>query len=165
MKAGKMRWPTLFDSIHRRIQPIYDQVASHRTFRKGSDAVLAVEEYHRQGRLKSSTLFVTVHVSRILSTFNHAQAIQTLQLFLQQYAPSTEIDGIPTAKMIELIQLMLDHQVLIYNHRLYRQVLGTDNQFPLMLLLVNILLFYWEQEWIGVLNENNEVYGRFVDRF
>ena len=49
--------------INRLLQPIYDQMAYSTTFFKESNAVHALENYVKQGLLRSNTLFATLHVN------------------------------------------------------------------------------------------------------
>ena len=149
--------------LYRLLQPIYDRISYETTYTKGSDAILAIDQYRKQGHLRSTTLFVTLHVHRILSIFNHQQTIQTLECFLEQYIPSKEIQGISTVTIVQLIQFILNHQWFIYNNKLYRQIHGNNNDSPLMLILANILLFNWEQSFVASFKEKNEIYGRFVN--
>lgn len=145
------------------LQLIYEGISFETTYMKGSDAILAIERYHKQGYLRSTTLLVTLHVHRILSLFNHDQIIQTVESFLNQHVPSKQIHGISISTMIEFIRFILKHQFFIYNDKFYQQTHGSDSDSPLIQVLVNILLFDWEQPFVTFLKENNEIYGRFVD--
>ena len=149
--------------LHRLLQPIYDRISFETTYIKGSDAILAIDQYRKQGYLQSTTLFVTLHVHRILSMFNHQQTIQTLECFLQQYIPSKEIQGITISTIIQLVRFILYHQRFIYNNKHYRQIHGSNSDSPLMLVLANILLVDWEQSIVVSFKEKNEIYGRFVN--
>lgn len=156
------QWNQFSRWLYHHLHPIYHQQACKTTFMKGSDAVQAIQQYQQQGYLKSSTLFVTLHIQHLLSMFDHDQLIIALKKFLDQAFPSNEIENIPIPIILELIRMMFNHQYLIYNGKLYQHKHGSSDRSSLMVLFVNILLFDWEQEWIDQLKEKNEIYGRFI---
>ncbi|CAF1366022.1 unnamed protein product [Adineta ricciae] len=149
--------------LNRLIEPIYDQVALHDTFFKGSDAIQALETYKNENYLRSTTLFATLHANNILTVLHHEQAIEILERFLLDNVHSKEIQGISIETIIQLVRLLLDNQWFIYQNKLYRQIGGGGSGSPFMLLLVNIILYDWQKEFLIHLKQNNELFGRCFD--
>ena len=108
------------------------------------------------------TLFATVHVQHILSMFNHEQAVQTLEHFLTDHVSSGNLQGVSISTIVQLVRLLLDQQWIVYNNKIYRQIHGGGCGSPLMSLLVNIILFQWEKEFVSSLKEQQEIYGRYI---
>jgi hypothetical protein len=146
--------------LNRLLEPIYAQTPLNTIFFKGSDAIQALQTYKKQGFLRSTTSFAVLHVNNILTLFSHEQAIQILERFLYDNIPSKEIQGISISTMIQLARFLLDNQWFIYQKKLYRQIHGGGSGSPFMLLLVNIILFDWQKEFVTYLQEKNEIFGR-----
>jgi hypothetical protein len=148
--------------LNRLLQSIYDQIASSTSSFKGADMIQSLEEYKKKGYLRSTTLFTTLHVHHILTIFIHEQAIQTLERFLYDHLPSSkQIQGLSISTILQLVQLLFDNQWFIYNDKVYRQIRGSDGcGSPLMLLLVNIILFDWQKEFVSFLKQKNEIFCR-----
>ena len=146
--------------VNRLPEPIYTRVALKKTFFKGADAVQALRACMRKGHLRSTTLFARLHVHHILTIFPHEQAIQVVERFLHHHVPTKEIQGMSLATIIQLIRVVLANQWFIFNYKLYQQVRGGGSGLPLMSLLVNIILFDWQTEFVKYLQDKNEVFGR-----
>ncbi|CAF1316526.1 unnamed protein product [Adineta steineri] len=150
--------------LNRLLKPIYDQIAFNTTFHKGSDAVQALHTYENNGYLRSTTMFVTLHMNHILTILSHHQSIEILERFLYDNVSSKEIQGISISTMIQLVRLILDNQWFIYrNNKIYRQILGGGSGSPFMSLLVNIILLDWQKEFVLHLQHEKEVFGRCFD--
>ena len=114
--------------LHRLLQSTYDRATSTTHFSKSVDAILALEKYKKRGHLRSTTLFAVLRVQSILITFNHEQAIQVLERFLRDHVSSQQqqhIQGLSIPTIIELIRLLLDHQLFVYENKVYRQKHGS----------------------------------------
>ena len=146
--------------VNRLLEPIYTRVALNNTFFKGADAVQALRACMGKGHLRSTTLFARLHVKHILTTFSHDQTIQLLERFLNDHVPTKDVQGMSIATIIQLVRVVLANQWFIYNDKLYRQVHGGGSGLPLMSLLVNIILFDWQKEFVTYLENQNEVFGR-----
>jgi len=146
--------------LNRLLEPIYDRVALKNTFFKGADAIQALETYMKHNHLQSTTLFATLHVNNILTIFPHEQAIQIVEHFLHDNVPTKEIQGMSITTIIQSIRFILANQWFIYQNKLYRQVSGGGSGIPFMSLLVNIILFDWQKEFVTYLQNKNEIFGR-----
>ncbi|CAF2794264.1 unnamed protein product [Rotaria sp. Silwood2] len=148
--------------LHRLLQPTYDQLASSISFAKGADMILSLEKYKKQGFLRSMTLFATLHVQHISSMFDHEEAVQALEHFLTNHVSSGNLRGVSISTIVQLVRLLVDQQWFVYNNKIYRQIRGSVCGSPLMSLLVNIILFQWEKEFVSSLKEQQEIYGRYI---
>ena len=146
--------------VNRLLESIYTRVALKKTFFKGADAVQARRACMGEGHLRSTAVFARLHVNHILTTFPHAEALQVVERFLQDHVPTNEIQGMFMTTIIELIRVVLANQWFVYNEKLYREVRGGGSGLPLMSLLVNIILFDWQTEFVTYLEDKNEVFGR-----
>ena len=146
--------------LNRLLQPIYESVAHKHTFLDGADAVEALETYMNNGHLRSTTLCTTLSIQHILTSFPHAEATSIVERFLHTHVPTNEVQGLSVDNLVQLIRFVLANQWFVYENKLYRQIYGGSCNIPLMSLLVNIILFDWEQEIITYLHNKKEVYGR-----
>ena len=146
--------------VNRLLEPIYTRVALENTFFKGADAVQALRACMIKSHLRSTTVFARLHVNHILTIFSHAQAIQVVERFLHDHVPTKDVQGMSLATIIQLIRVVLANQWFIFNYKLYQQVRGGGSGLPLMSLLVNIILFDWQTEFVQYLQDKNEVIGR-----
>ena len=146
--------------INRLLEPIYTRVALKKTFFKGADAVQALRACMKKGHLGSTTIFARLHANHILTIFPHEQAIQVVERFLQDHVPSKDVQGMSITTIIQLIRVVLTNQWFIFNYKLYQQVRGGGSGLPLLTLLVNVLLFDWQTEFVKYLQDKNEVFGR-----
>lgn len=147
--------------LHRLLQPIYDRVASSSSFSTGSDAIQALLDYQQQGYLQSTTLFATLHIQHSFTLFSHPQAVSILECFLHEHLPSKQSQGITIPTIIQFVRFLLDHQCFMYEKKFYRHIKGGGCGSPLMALLVNVILFDWQKEFVSLLKKKNEVFGRY----
>ena len=120
-----------------------------------------METYKNDGYLRFTTLFVVLHVNHMLTIFPHEQTMQTLERFLYDHVSSSkQIQGLSISTILQLVRLLLNNQWFMYDNKLYRQVHGGGCGSPLMLLLVNIILYDWQKEFITYIKEKNEIFGR-----
>jgi hypothetical protein len=156
--------PTINISRHlqRLLQPIYDEAAKKITFFKGADAIYALEFYAQKGYLRSDTLFVTIRINDLCTTFSHNYMIQTLEEFLHIYLPERQIQGITIETILELVGLVLRNQIFFYHDNIYQQIKGCASGSPLTVLLTDIYMFYWQQNLVNKLMEKNELFGRYA---
>jgi hypothetical protein len=146
--------------LNRLLEPIYARVALKNTFFKGADAVQALRACMEKGHLRSTTLFARLHVKHILTTFSHEQAIEIVERFLHDHVPTKDVQGMSIPTIMQLVRVVLPNQWFVYNEKLYRQVHGGGSGLPLMSLLVNMILFDWQMEFVTYLQNKNEVFGR-----
>jgi hypothetical protein len=144
------------------LQPLYDQVASSMTFTRGVDAVKAVESYSNMGFLRATTLFATFHVDDIDAVFSHEQTMQSLDRFLNQYVPDRQIQGMTIAIILELVTFFLQHQYFLYKNKVFQQIKGSGSSSPLTTVLININMFYRQQDLVNTLLNRKEIFGRYI---
>ncbi|CAF1659714.1 unnamed protein product, partial [Adineta ricciae] len=85
--------------------------------------------------------------------------------FLHEHvSDSQEIDSLSISTLVELVRLFLDNQYIVYGYKLYRHVRGSPVKSPLTSVLANIYMYYWEQELIATLRDQQEIYGRRLDQ-
>ncbi|CAF3496040.1 unnamed protein product [Rotaria sp. Silwood1] len=137
--------------ISRLLQPIYDQATRSTTFFKASNAVHALENYAKEVRLQSNTLFAAIHVNDLCTLIPHEQLTEPLQHFLYDYVPDGQVQGLTVDTIIELIRFVLQNQYFIFDNKIYRQIKGCGSGQPLNHLLANIYMFYWQQELVKTL--------------
>lgn len=139
----------------------------HRLFSKGSDLVLALEQYYERGYLKSSTNLVSIRIQNYWHLFTVEQAIDLLKTFLNTYARRDNDDDFKTISMETIVclgQYILERNWLNNRDRIYQQIRGVNSASPFMALLVDIYLSMWETDHILRYLDENEIYGRFVNR-
>ncbi|CAF4979325.1 unnamed protein product, partial [Rotaria sp. Silwood1] len=86
--------------ISRLLQPIYDQATRSTTFFKASNAVHALENYAKEVRLQSNTLFAAIHVNDLCTLIPHEQLTEPLQHFLYDYVPDGQVQGLTVDTII-----------------------------------------------------------------
>ncbi len=143
------------------LQPFYFCAAQSTTFYSGSEAIQEIEIYVKNGFLQSTTHFVTIEMKDCEMNFNHEQLIVIFERFLHDYVchQPTAV-GLSLKTILSLIQLILQMQYFIYDNKLYQQTKGAGSDLSITKLLVDIYLFYVQQDLIEVLREKREVYGR-----
>ncbi|CAF1336914.1 unnamed protein product [Adineta steineri] len=147
------------------LQPTYYQATPSITLLRGMDAVQALESYAQKGLLRPSTLLATFSIDDIHTIFSHNQTIQYLTRFLHDYALSeSDSENISINNIIELVQLFLNHQYFIYQNKIYRQIKGSASDSPLNRLLININMFYRQQDLVEHLLVRKEIFGRNLDQ-
>ncbi|CAF5049326.1 unnamed protein product [Rotaria sp. Silwood1] len=148
--------------ISRLLQPIYHQATRSTTFFKASNAVHALENYAKEVRLQSNTLFAAVHVNDLCTLIPHEQWTESLQHLLYDYIPDGQVQGLTVDTIIELIHFVLQNQCFIFNNKIYRQINGCGSGQPLNHLLANIYMFYWQQDLVKTLVNQNEIFDRYL---
>jgi len=142
------------------LQPIYDRITYLKTFNTSIDLIDTLEEYVKKDLLRLNTRFVTLHIHDLSTIISHEQIIETLQRFLHEYMIDGRIAGIPIQNMIDLVRLFLENQYIFYDNKIYQQIRGSAFNSPLTTILVNIYLYYWQQDLVTILNNKNEIFGR-----
>ncbi|CAF1159210.1 unnamed protein product [Adineta ricciae] len=153
--------------IHRLLQPIYDQVALSTTFFKESDVIHALESYANHGSLLSTTLFATISIQDLDTTISHDKMMQTFERFLNEYYQSNENGAhqfLTIHTILKLVDFILQNQIFIFKNKIYRQVKGSASQSPLTSLLMNIYMFYWQEDLKKIVLNENELFGRCYDK-
>ena len=106
-----------------------------------------------------------MHINDLSTIIPHEQIIQTLEQFLSEYLGNQQhqqqIDGINRSTIIFLVRLVIEHQYILYENKLYQQIKGGSTNSTLMILLTNIYIYYWQQDLLRLLKKNNEIFGRY----
>ncbi|CAF3847411.1 unnamed protein product [Rotaria sp. Silwood1] len=123
--------------INRLLQPLYDQATRSTTFFKASNAVHALENYTKEARLQSNTLFATVHVNHLCTIMPHEQLTEPLQHFLYDYVPDRQVQGLTVDAIIELIRFVLQNQYFIFDNKIYRKIKGCGFGQPQLRTTIN----------------------------
>ena len=146
--------------LHGFLQSLYYVVARATTFTGGVDAVQAMETYAKNGLLQKNTLLATIEIKDLITVFSHEEVLKTLERFLCDHVSDQQTSGLSHTTIIALVRLVLRLQYFVYDDKLYRQTTGGGTGLPLIKLLAEIYLFYWQQDLIKFLSKRKEVYGR-----
>lgn len=144
------------------LQPIYDQITASTTFSRGVDAIKTVDLYVNKNLLRPTTFFATFHVDDICTIFPHKQTIHFVERFLRDYVPEQRIQNITVETLIILVKMFLNQQYFLYNNQIYRQIKGSGSGSSLTTILININMFYRQQDLVNILLNKNELFGRYV---
>ena len=109
-------------------------MARQTTFINGIDVVRKLEKYVADGRLKTTTKFITADVTDLYTMVPRQGALEALARFCVQHAMGGKIGT-----------LTIDHII--------RMARFTE-------VLANIYMLEWEQELIQYQSAKNETYGR-----
>ena len=144
----------------------YQQIAQSFTYSRGSQAIDALESYIEQGLFHRQTSLVTLKFPHICINFNHTIVLQILERFLNDHLPIRQRRNLSISTILSLIHLVLSNQYYLYNqNELYLQTKGGLFEQPLMILLVDICLFYWHQNLANSLDRKKEIFGRYLSFF
>ncbi|CAF1387595.1 unnamed protein product [Rotaria sp. Silwood1] len=132
--------------ISRLLQNIYDQETRSTTFFKASNV----------------TLFAAVHVNDLCTLIPLEQWTESLQHFLYDYVPYEQVQGLIVDTIIELVRFVLQNQYFIFDNKIYRQIKGCGFGRALNHLLANIYMFYWQQDLVKTLVNQNEIFDRYL---
>lgn len=149
--------------LSRLLQPIYDHFTTNQTFYNGADALLTLHEYTRIGRLQSNTLFVHLYIPDLSISIPNEILYQYLQRFLMENKCDENLNGLTIPTILHLTRIGLEERYLLYDNKIYQQIKGGPLNSSLTMILCNIYLYYWQQDLVNYLNENNEIFGRYND--
>ncbi|CAF1428017.1 unnamed protein product [Adineta steineri] len=145
------------------LEPIDRQITRSISFTTPTDAIQAFEKYAQQGFLRSTTLFVTIQIHDFSTIFSHDFMIEALKHFLQNHVPNEQTQGISTTTIVQLVQLILRNQYFLYENKLYQQITGAPSNTQLTQTLANIYLLYLQQDFVSILNNKKEIFGRCLN--
>ncbi|CAF1338859.1 unnamed protein product [Adineta steineri] len=150
--------------LHGFLQTIYDKAACLTTFHNGINVIEAMEIYAKNGSLQHGTRFVTITIEDCEYLFTHEQLLEKLENFLHDYVSPQYKRVLSHETILSLVRLVLETQYFVYDNKLYQQIKGGVSGIPLIKLLINIYLFYWEQQLIQCLYKRKEVFGRSFNK-
>jgi hypothetical protein len=140
---------------------LFNDATHCKKFNKAVNVIHAMEFYQTIGQFQPTTLFATFNIDNLCLMFSHKQVINALECFLNHYVlPDHHIQGMTIDTILQLVRLVLDNQYYVYNYKLYKQTTGGASGSLLTIPLVYIYLFYWRQDLLGDLINNNELFFR-----
>lgn len=143
--------------------PIFLQVARQTTFINGIDVVRRLENYAKEGRMKSTTRFITADVTDLYTMIPRQGALEALAQFCIRYSKHGRIGTFMIDHIMKMARLILDTNTFVYNGKYYRQIRGGAMGSAFTQVLANIYMYQWEQELIQHQTISNEIYGRLVN--
>lgn len=144
------------------LRPLYNQVAQSSTFVNDIDFVRQLEKYRNQGRLHSTTLFITFDVSDLYTMIPQDGALLALGRFLTKNAIDGKLAKMNIDTMMKMARLVLNTNCFAFENKYYQQIRGGAMGSPLTMTLANIYMYEWEQPLIEYQQLHNELYGRYV---
>ena len=141
--------------------PFYDEATKETTFSNGTDAIVALELYQRQGFLRPTTLFATIQIDRLCTMYPHAHMIQFVERFLDEHVPSDRIPNLSHQTIMALVRFVIANQFFIIDNALCRQKKGGPSNSSLSTLFGNLYLFYLQKDLVTLMKSRKEVFGRY----
>ena len=142
------------------LAPIFLQAAHETTFINGIDVVRRLEKYAADGRLTSTTKFITADVTDLYTMIPRQGALEALARFCLKHAKQGKIGTFILDHIMKMARLILDTNAFVYNKKYYRQIRGGAMGSAFTQVLANIYMLEWEQELIEYQIARNEIYGR-----
>ncbi|CAF4755972.1 unnamed protein product, partial [Rotaria sp. Silwood2] len=147
---------------------LFHQLTGCRTFRNGIDVIENFESYARNNYLQSTTLFVTFNIHEICMIFSHEIMIKALEHFLLIYGTQVSMDEeeLTIETIVQLVRLVLENQMVLYENCLFEQTRGNGSGCPLTIPLACIYLCYAQPALMSVLmaQKQQELFGRSEDQ-
>ena len=144
---------------------IFNRAYGCKTFSNGADAVHALEQYVKDGHLRSTTLFATFNVNDVCTRYPHEETINALKDFLNSCGTEQQDefgDNLTNEIIIQLVRLVLDNQFFVYQNKLYQQIKGSASGSLLTIPLACIYLLHCQPTLMTALanNKNDQLFGR-----
>lgn len=142
------------------LRPLFDRVAKETTFVNGIDLVRQLEKYRDNGRLLSSTQFITFDVTDLYTMIPRNGSLEALGRFLVRHSTKGKIGSLSVDTILRLARLVLDTNYFVYDNKYYRQIKGGAMGSPFTMTLANVYMLEWEQPLVELQLSQNELYGR-----
>ena len=142
------------------LAPIFLHVARQTTFINGIDVVRRLEKYVADGRLISTTKFITADVTDLYTMIPRQGALEALARFCLRHAKQGKIGTFNLDHIMRMARLILDTNTFVYNNKYYRQIRGGAMGSAFTQVLANIYMLEWEQDLIQYQTARHEIYGR-----
>jgi hypothetical protein len=142
------------------IRPLFDKYSQPKPITDGSHILHQLEDYVRQGYLKSTTLFCTVGTNNLYTMLPQDESLDIQEEFLYQHQLEKELQGIPIKVIRQLAEIVLKEAVFFYKNKYYRQAIGGAMESPFTLTFANIFMLKWENNTICQKLKSNKIYGR-----
>ncbi|CAF1544452.1 unnamed protein product [Adineta ricciae] len=145
------------------LRPLFDHVAKETTIINGIDLVRQLEEYQRDGRLSTSTHFITFDVTDLYTMIPRNGSLEALGRFLIRTSTKGKIGNLSIDTILQLARLVLDTNYFVYNEKYYRQIKGGAMGSAFTMTLANVYMLEWEQSLVEMQVQQGELYGRYID--
>ena len=142
------------------LRPLFDRVAKETTFVYGIDLVRQLEKYRDNGRLLSSTQFITFDVTDLYTMIPRNGSLEALGRFLVRHSIKGKVGSLSVDAILRLARLVLDTNYFVYDNKYYRQIKGGAMGSPFTMTLANVYMLEWEQLLVESQLSQNELYGR-----
>ena len=142
------------------LRPLFDRVAKDTTFVNGIDLVRQLEKYGDNGRLLSSTQFITFDVTDLYTMIPRNGSLEALGRFLVRHSIKGKVESLSIDTILKLARLVLDTNYFVYDNKYYRQIKGGTMGSPFTMTLANVYMLEWEQPLVESQLSQNELYGR-----
>ncbi len=87
------------------------------------------------------------------------EALDILMVFLIYYG-YTKVNGIPLDAIRKLARIVIQENVLIFEKKYYKHIVGGAMGSAFTLTLANIFMWKWEKPLVRQQMASNEIYGR-----
>lgn len=88
-----------------------------RLFNQTTDLLDDLKIYKHTGKLTSQTMFASLNIYELCRHFSHDQIMIALEKFLNEYGSKEMLDGLSIKTILDLVQLVLQHQCFVYNKK------------------------------------------------
>lgn len=145
---------------------MFNETFGCKTFSNGADVVHALEQYAKEGHLRSTSLLASLNINEFCTRFPHEKTIKALEDFLYRYDLETlqdeTGDNLPREIIIRLARLVLANQFFVYGNKLYQQIEGGASGSLLTIPLALIYMFHCRPILVTSLmkNKDHELLGR-----
>jgi hypothetical protein len=147
--------------LDRVLRPLFDRVTRHTTLINGIDFIRRLEQYRDEGRLLSSTIFITFDVNDLFTMIPRTGGLHALQRFLCKHARRGRVSNMTIDTIMRMARLVLDTNCFVYDNNYYQQIRGAAMGSPFPLTFANIYMLEWEQVLVGHQHSRNELYLRY----
>lgn len=151
----------VLDLVNDFLQPLIEDKFQSKTFPTANEVIEALARYVNDNSLRSTALFVNIHIHNLRSTLPHHLIIAALNHFFRYYKYCELINGISPTTIIQLVQMILSNQFCMHEDKLYQQTCGSFLDSPLITTLIDIFLFHWQYDLLRRLGvQNKRFFGR-----
>ncbi|CAF4544447.1 unnamed protein product [Rotaria magnacalcarata] len=126
------------------IRPLFDIHAQSRPIIDDGHLLRQLEQYVRNGHLKSTTLFCTADITNLYTMLPYDESLEILEEFLREHHYE-KVQGIPIRVILQLAHLVLKETAFVDGNKFYRQIIGGAMGSPFTLTLANIFMWKWEK--------------------
>ncbi|CAF1584873.1 unnamed protein product [Rotaria magnacalcarata] len=122
------------------IRPLFDIHAQSRPIIDDGHLLRQLEQYVRNGHLKSTTLFCTADITNLYTMLPYDESLEILEEFLREHHYE-KVQGIPIRVILQLAHLVLKETAFVDGNKFYRQIIGGAMGSPFTLTLANIFIY------------------------